>query len=187
MGRLVYAANTSLDGHLEDASGAFDWSVPDEEVHAFWNEHERRIGTSLYGRRMYETMRVWEDDDWLEGEPDVVQEYAAIWRDAEKVVFSRTLDAVTTSRTTLRREFDPDVVRALKEASSADLSVGGAGLGAEAFRHGLVDECLLLVCPVTVGGGKPAMPAGLRVDLDLLEERRFAGGAVLLRYAVREA
>lgn len=187
MGRLVYAANTSLDGYLEDASGAFDWSVPDEEVHAFWNEHERRIGTSLYGRRMYETMRVWEDDDWLEGEPDVVQEYAAIWRDAEKVVFSRTLDAVTTSRTALHREFDPDVVRALKETADADLSVGGAGLGAEAFRHGLVDECVLLVCPVTVGGGKPAMPAGLRVDLDLLEERRFAGGAVLLRYAVREA
>lgn len=187
MGRLVYAANTSLDGYLEDASGAFDWSVPDEEVHAFWNEHERRIGTSLYGRRMYETMRVWEDDDWLEGEPDVVQEYAAIWRDAEKVVFSRTLDAVTTSRTTLNREFDPDVVRALKETADADLSVGGAGLGAEAFRHGLVDECVLLVCPVTVGGGKPAMPAGLRVDLDLQDVRRFAQGVVGLRYAVRRA
>ncbi|WP_369053410.1 dihydrofolate reductase family protein [Kineococcus terrestris] len=187
MGQLVYAANTSLDGFVEDAAGSLDWSVPDEEVHAFWNERERGIGTSLYGRRMYEAMRVWEDDDWLAGEPDVVRAYAAVWRAADKVVFSTTLPVVSTSRTRLERRFDPDAVRALKQASAADLGVGGATLGAEAFRHGLVDEVVLVVHPVAVGGGKPALPTGVRLDLELLEERRFAGGAVLLRHAVRRA
>ena len=185
MGKLIYAANTSLDGYLEDASGAFDFSVPDEQVHAFWNEHERHIGTSLYGRRMYETMRVWEDDDWLADEPAVVQEYAQIWRDADKIVYSTTLDAVSTARTTLERSLDPDAVRRLKASSDADLSVGGATLGAAAFRLGLVDECVLLLCPVIVGGGKPALPLGVRLDLELLDERRFANGTVAVHYAVR--
>jgi len=185
MGKLIYAANTSLDGYLEDASGAFDFSVPDEQVHAFWNEHERHIGTSLYGRRMYETMRVWEDDDWLADEPAVVQEYAQIWRDADKIVYSTTLDAVSTARTTLERRLDPDAVRRLKASSDADLSVGGATLGAAAFRLGLVDECVLLLCPVIVGGGKPALPLGVRLDLELLDERRFANGTVAVHYAVR--
>jgi len=185
MGKLIYAANTSLDGYLEDESGAFDWSVPDEEVHAFWNEHERNVGTSLYGRRMYETMRVWEDDGWLADEPAVVREYAAIWRDADKVVYSTTLDATSTARTRIERRFDPEAVRRLKEGSSADLSVGGATLGAEAFRHGLVDECVLLLCPVVVGGGKPALPRGMRLDLELLDHRRFANGVVYVRHAVR--
>lgn len=185
MGRLIYAANISLDGYLEDESGAFDWSVPDEEVHAFWNEHERGIGTSLYGRRMYETMRVWESDDWLEGEPDVVREYADIWRDADKVVYSSTLETVSTARTRLERSFDPDAVRRLKETSEADLSIGGATIGAEAFRHGLVDECVLLLCPVIVAGGKPALPRGIRVDLELIDERRFGNGVVYLRHRVR--
>jgi len=185
MGKLIYAANTSLDGYLEDASGAFDFSVPDEEVHAFWNEHERHIGTSLYGRRMYETMRVWEDDDWLADEPAVVQEYAQIWRDADKIVYSTTLDAVSTARTTLERRLDPDAVRRLKASSDTDLSVGGATLGAAAFRLGLVDECVLLLCPVVVGGGKPALPLGVRLDLELLDERRFANGTVAVHYAVR--
>lgn len=185
MGKLVYAANTSLDGYVEDATGAFDWSTPDDEVHTFWNEHERQIGTSLYGRRMYETMRVWEDDDWLAGEPDVLHEYAAIWRDADKVVYSTTLDTVTTARSRIERTFDPDAVRRLKESSDRDLSVGGATLGAEAFRHGLVDECVLLLAPVSVGGGKPALPHDLRLDLELLEHRRFASGVVYLRHAVR--
>ncbi|RHA39783.1 dihydrofolate reductase family protein [Cellulomonas rhizosphaerae] len=185
MGKLIYAANTSLDGYLEDETGAFDWSVPDEAVHAFWNEHERAIGTSLYGRRMYETMRVWEDDERLTGEPAVVQEYAAIWRNADKVVYSTTLDEVSTARTRIERQFDPEAVRRLKEESDADLSIGGATLGAEAFRHGLVDECVLLLCPVLVGGGKPALPRGVRLDLELLDHRRFDNGVVYVRHAVR--
>ncbi len=185
MGKLVYAANASLDGYVEDEQGAFDFAVPDDEVHAFWNEHERGVGTSLYGRRLYETMRVWEDDDWLAGEPAVVREYAEIWRDADKVVYSTTLDAVSTARTRIERQLDPAAVRRLKETSAADLSVGGATLGAEAFRHGLVDECVLLLCPVAVGGGKPALPRDVRLDLELLDHRRFANGAVYLRYAVR--
>ena len=187
MGKLVYAANTSLDGYLEDASGAFDWSVPDEAVHAFWNEHERGIGTSLYGRRMYETMRVWEDDDWLADEPAVVREYAGIWRDTDKVVFSTTLDSVSTARTRIERQFDAEAVRRLKAESDADISVGGAVLGAEAFRLGLVDETVLVLHPVAVGGGKPALPLGVRLDLELLGTRRFDNGAVYVRHAVRRA
>ena len=185
MGKLIYAANTSLDGYLEDETGSFDWSVPDEEVHAFWNEHERHIGTSLYGRRMYETMRVWESDDWLTTEPPIVREYAGIWRDADKVVYSTTLEAVSTARTRIERRFEPDAVRRLKEASSSDLSIGGAAIGAEAFRHGLVDECVLLLCPVLVGGGKPALPRGVRLDLQLLDHRRWDNGVVHVRYAVQ--
>jgi dihydrofolate reductase len=187
MGKLIYAANTSLDGYVEDETGSFDWSVPDEEMHAFWNDHERHIGTSLYGRRMYESMRVWEDDDWLAGEPAVVREYAQIWRDADKVVYSTTLDAVSTARTRIERQFDPEAVRRLKEASSSDLSVGGAALGAEAFRHGLVDECILVLCPVLVGGGKPALPRGVRIDLELLDQGRIGNGMVYVRHAVRGA
>ncbi|UJP40286.1 dihydrofolate reductase family protein [Cellulomonas palmilytica] len=187
MGKLIYAANVSLDGYLEDATGAFDWSVPDEAVHQFWNDHERGIGTSLYGRRMYETMRVWEDDDWLADEPAVVQEYAQIWRDADKVVYSTTLESAPTARTRIERTFDPEAVRRLKEESAADLSIGGAIIGAEAFRHGLVDECVLLVCPVAVGGGKPALPLGVHLDLELLDLRRFDNGVVAVRHAVRRS
>ena len=187
MGKLIYAANTSLDGYLEDDAGSFGWSVPDEEVHAFWNAHERRIGTSLYGRRMYETMRVWENDDWLANEPAVVREYAGIWRDADKIVYSSTLDAVSTARTRVERQFDPQAVRQLKVTSTSDLSIGGAAIGAEAFRHGLVDECVLLLCPVLVGGGKPALPRGVRADLELLDHRRFRNGVVYVRHAVRQA
>ena len=185
MGTLIYAANMSLDGFLEDETGSFDWSVPDEAVHAFWNDHERQIGTSLYGRRMYETTRVAEDDDWLVDEPEVVRAYAGIWRAADKVVYSTTLGEVSTARTRIEREFDPEMVRRLKETSDADLSIGGPGIAAEAFRHGLVDECVLMVCPVLVGGGKPALPRGIHLDLELLEQRRFANGVVLLRHAVR--
>ena len=184
MGKLIYAANISLDGYLEDESGSFDWSVPDEEVHAFWNEHESHIGTSLYGRRMYETMRVWEDDDWLADEPAVVREYAEIWRNADKVVYSSSLPEVSTARTTIERSFDPEAVRRLKEDSASDLSIGGAGIAAEAFRHGLVDECVLLLCPVVVGGGKPALPRGVRLALELLDHRRFDNGVVYLHHAV---
>lgn len=185
MGKLIYAANVSLDGYLEDETGSFDWSVPDEDVHAFWNEHERRIDTSLYGRRMYETMRVWESDDWLTDEPPVVRDYALIWRDADKVVYSTSLGAVSTARTRIERRFDPEAVRRLKESAGSDLSIGGAGIAAEAFRHRLIDECVLLVCPVLVGGGKPALPRGIRLDLQLLEHGRFDNGVVSVRYAVR--
>lgn len=187
MGKLIYAANTSLDGYLEDATGSFDWSVPDEEVHSFWNEHERQIGTSLYGRRMYETMSVWENDDWLASEPAVVHEYAAIWRDTDKIVYSSTLDEVSTARTRIETRFEPDVIRRLKEESSSDLSIGGATIGAEAFRHGLVDECVLLLSPVVVGGGKPALPRGVHLDLELLDHRRFGNGVVYLRHRLRTA
>ena len=187
MGKLIYAANTSLDGYLEDESGSFDWSVPDDEVHAFWNEHERHIGTSLYGRRMYETMRVWENDDWLTTEPAVVREYAEVWRDTDKVVYSSTLEEVSTARTRIERQFEPETVRQLKETSSSDLSIGGAALAAEAFRHGLVDECVLLLCPVLVGGGKPALPRGVRLDLELLDHRRFGNGVIYVRHAIRSA
>lgn len=185
MGKLIYAANASLDGFVEDETGAFDWFTPDQEVHTFWNDHERRIGTSLYGRRMYETMRVWEDDDWLTGEPAVVQEYAQIWRDTDKVVYSSSLADVSTARTRLKRQFEPEAVRQLKDASDPDLSIGGATIAVDAFRHGLVDECVLLLCPVIVGGGKPALPRGIRLNLELLDSRRFANGAIYVRHAVR--
>ncbi len=185
MGKLIYTANISLDGFLEDETGSFDWSVPDEDVHAFWNEHERHIGTSLYGRRMYETMRVWESDDWLTNEPPVVREYAGIWREADKVVYSTSLTDVPTARTRIERQFEPEAVRRLKETSDSDLSIGGAGIAAEAFRHGLVDECVLLLCPVLVGGGKRALPRGVRLDLELLDHRRFDNGVVYVRHAVR--
>jgi dihydrofolate reductase len=185
MGSLIYAANISLDGYLEDESGSLDWSVPDEAVHAFWNEHERQIGTSLYGRRMYETMRVWESDDWLVDQPPVVREYADIWRDTDKVVFSTSLAEVSTARTRIERRFDPEAVRRLKADSSANLSIGGAGIAAEAFRHDLVDECVLMVCPVLIGGGKPALPRGVRRDLALRDLHRFDNGVVGVHYAVR--
>lgn len=185
MGRLIYAANVSLDGFIEDEAGALDWSVPDEDVHAFWNEHERHIGTSLYGRRMYETMRVWESDDWLTNAPPVVREFAGIWRDADKVVYSASLTDVSSARTRIERQFEPAAVRRLKEASVSDLSIGGAQIAGEAFRRGLVDECVLLLCPVIVGGGKPALPSGVRLDLELLDHRRFGNGVVYVRHAVR--
>jgi dihydrofolate reductase len=133
---------------------------------------------------MYETMRVWEDDDWLADEPAVVREYAAIWRDTDKVVYSSTLTGVSSARTRIEREFDPAAVRRLKEDSTRDLGIGGAGIAAEAFRHGLVDECVLLLCPVVLGGGKPALPRGLRFELELLDQRRFDNGVVYVRYAV---
>ena len=186
MGKLIYAANISLDGFLEDETGSFDWSVPGEDLHAFWNEHERHIGTSLYGRRMYEMMRVWEDDEWLTDEPEVVREYAGIWRDADKVVYSTSLNDVSTRRTRIERQFDPQAVRRLKDASASDLSIGGAEIAAEAFRQGLVDECVLVLCPVLVGGGKPALPRAVRLDLELIDHRRLGSGVVYVRYAIRQ-
>lgn len=184
MGDLIYSAICSLDGYVEDADGGFQWAAPDEEVHAFVNDEERSVGTYLYGRGMYETMAVWESWDTA-AEPPVIRDFAEIWRAADKIVFSRTLDRVGTERTRLERELDPDMVRALKESSERDLGIGGATIAAGAIAAGLVDEIRLLIVPVLVGGGKPALPRGIRVDLELREQHPFRGGAVQLAYRVR--
>ena len=175
MGKLTYSAICSLDGYIEDEQGKFDWAAPDDEVHAFINELERPIGTYLYGRRMYETMVAWETVD--------SHPYAEIWRAADKIVYSRTLESVASARTRIEREFDPEAVRRLKE--QGDVSVGGPALAAEAIRAGLVDEYQLFLVPVIVGGGKRVLPDGVRLDLELLGERRFEGGVVYLRYRER--
>jgi len=185
VGKLIYSAIASLDGYVEDRSGAFDWAAPDAEVHAFVNDLERPIGTYLYGRRMYETMTYWETAG-LDGDSHPVEvDYAAIWRAADKIVFSRTLDAPSTARTRIEHDFDAAAIEQLKRSSDSDLSVGGAELAGQAMSAGLVDECQLLLCPVLVGGGKRALPDDVRVDLALLDERRFGNGVVWLRYAVR--
>jgi dihydrofolate reductase len=184
MAKLVFAAIASLDGYVADENGRWDWSRPDEEVHAFVNELERPIGTHLYGRRMYEVLVAWE----TMADPDpVMRDYAAIWRAAEKIVYSRTLASASSERTRIEREFDPDAVRQLKAAADRDLSVGGPTLAAEAIEAGLVDELQLFLSPVVVGGGTPALPDGVRVSLELLEERRFGNGVVFLRYSTRGA
>lgn len=184
MGRLVYTANTSLDGYIEDADGSFDWGVPDEELHLFYNDLLRGAGPQLYGRRLYDSMVYWEtfEGDGDDGDP-VQLEFGEIWRSLDKVVFSRTLDAVRSERTVLERELTIDVVERLKAFTDADLTIGGAELAARAVELGLVDEVRVLLFPVTVGAGKPALPGG--VGLDLLEQRRFGCGVALLRYAVR--
>jgi dihydrofolate reductase len=183
---LLYSAIASLDGYIEDDSGAFDWAAPDEEVHAFVNELLRPVGTYLYGRRMYETMAVWETEAAFAEESPVTRDFAQIWQAAEKVVYSTTLEAVPTTRTRIERTFDAEAIRRMKASAVQDLAVGGPELAAQAFRAGLVDELQLFLVPVIVGGGKRALPANLRVDLELLEERRFAGGIVYLRARVRE-
>ncbi|KAA9153684.1 dihydrofolate reductase family protein [Amycolatopsis acidicola] len=182
MARLSYSAIASLDGYVEDEQGDFQWAAPDEEVHAFVNDLERPIGTHLLGRRMYETMVYWETED---GESEVGRAFAEVWRAAEKIVYSRTLRSPSSARTRIEREFDPAAVRRLKESSARDLSIGGAELARAALAAGLVDECQLFLCPVTVGGGKRALPDGVRLGLELVEERRFRGGVVYLRYRVR--
>ena len=185
MGKLIYATNTSLDGFTEDASGSFDWSVPDDDVHEFYNDMMRSIGTQLLGRRMYETMAVWEADPSFFEESAVLADFAAAWQDSDKVVYSTTLSEPVTTRTRIVPAFDADDVRAWKEASSADLLVGGPGLAAHALRAGVVDEVRLVLSPVTVGAGKPAFPTDLRLDLELIGERRFGNGAVHVAYRVR--
>jgi dihydrofolate reductase len=181
MAKLGYTAITSLDGYVADAEGRFDWSAPDEEVHAFVNDLQRGVGTYLYGRRMYEVMRVWETLP-LAGEPPVMRDFAEVWRAADKVVYSTTLEGAATARTRIERDFDPEAVRRLKASASADLAVSGPHLAAQALKAGLVDECQLFLNPVVVGGGIQALPDGLRLELELLDERRFAGGVVYLRY-----
>ena len=182
MARLIYSAIASLDGYVEDEDGGFAWAAPSDEVHAFVNEMERGIGTYLYGRRMYETMVAWETMDTGPGQTEVIREFAGLWRAAEKVVYSSSLEDVTGERTRLERRFDPATVRELKAVAESDLSIGGPALAACAFEAGLVDECNLFLHPILVGGGKRALPFGVRVELELLEERRFDDGVVHLRY-----
>jgi dihydrofolate reductase len=182
--KLIYSAIASLDGYVEDAQGTFEWAAPDEEVLAFVNDLERSVGTYLYGRRMYETMKFWETASARRDEPAVFCDFAQIWQAAEKVVYSRTLTTVSSARTRLVRAFDHDAVRRLKETSQADITVGGAELGGQAIAAGLVDELQLLLGPILVGGGKAALPNDVRARLELLDERRFGSGVVFLRYAV---
>src|SRR5690242_9155547 len=184
MARLIYSAIMSLDGYVADADGRFEWAAPDEEVHAFANELERPIGTYLYGRRMYETMVFWETVTPEADEPAVFLDYAEIWRAADKVVFSRTLETISSERTRIEREFDSDSVRRLKQSATADIAVGGAELAGHAIGAGLVDELHLLLCPVIVGGGKRALPDDVRMQLELVDERRFGNGVVHVHYRV---
>ena len=185
MPKLIYSFMSSLDGYIEDVGGRFDWAAPGEEAHAFINELEAPVGTYLYGRRMYETMIVWETDQALAEHSPATREFAAIWRAADKVVYSGTLTEAPTQRTRIERRFDADGVRALKAAAGSDLAIGGAELAGHAFAAGLVDECHAFLAPALVGGGKRALPDDVRLDLELTDERRFEDGMVYLRYAVR--
>ena len=184
MAKLIYSVIASLDGYVEDEGGKFDWAAPDEEVHTFFNDLEREVGTYLYGRRMYEVMTYWETAHTLPDRPPFILDYADIWRAADKVVYSKTLEAVTTARTRIEREFDREAVRRLKASADSDISVGGAELAAQALAAGLVDELHLVAVPAVVGGGKAWLPDGVRMKLELLDERRFGNGTVHLHYAV---
>jgi dihydrofolate reductase len=184
MAKLIYSAIASLDGYVADEAGGFDWAMPDEEVHAFVNDLERPLGTYLYGRRMYETMVAWETMP-TEDEPAVMGDFAAIWRAADKVVYSRTLAEVTSARTRIEPRFDPEAVRGMKAAAERDIGVGGPGLAAQALATGLVDECHLFLAPVVVGGGKRCLPDRLHLKLELLDQRRFGNGMAYLRYRIR--
>src|SRR3712207_3411661 len=185
MAKLIYSAITSLDGYVADEDGNFDWAAPDEEVHAFVNDLERRVGTHLYGRRMYEVMRYWETADAVIDVSPLEQDYAQIWQAADKIVYSRTLEAVSSARTRIERDFDPEAVRRMKMQAEQDISMGGPELAAQAFRAGLVDECHLFVAPIVVGGGKRSLPDNVRLKLELLDEHRFDSGMVYLRYRTR--
>jgi dihydrofolate reductase len=185
MSKLIYSAITSLDGYINDENGNFDWAAPDEEVHRFVNDLGRPVGTYLLGRRMYDTLAVWETMPTGGDQSPVIVDFAGIWRAADKVVYSRTLDTVATARTRIERDFDPEAVRRLKASADADLSVGGPGLAANAFRAGLVDECQLFLSPIVVGGGTPSLPDKVRLELELLDERRFGNGVVYLHYRTR--
>lgn len=186
MPRLIFSATTSLDGYTADTAGDFGWSAPDEEVHRFINDRQRGVTTYVHGRRMYETMRVWQE---LPGPDDgpIVADFAEIWQSATKVVYSTTLAEATTPRTTIRPVFHDAELRELVEASDGDVCIGGPTLAEAAFRAGLIDEVQLYLVPVSVGGGTPALPLDTFIRLELQEERRFSGGTVWLRYAVNAA
>ncbi|MBK6324537.1 MAG: dihydrofolate reductase family protein [Chloroflexi bacterium] len=182
MARLIYSAISSLDGYIEDTNGRFDWAAPDEEVHGFINNLERTAGTHLYGRRMYETMKSWETDPNLIAGSPITRDFAQIWQAADKIVYSKTLTAVSTRKTHLERNFDPEAIKRLKEAKEQDILIGGPHLAAHAFSAGLIDECHLFLAPVLVGGGKQSLPSNVYLELELLEERHFGSGMVFLRY-----
>ncbi|MDQ3994255.1 MAG: dihydrofolate reductase family protein [Actinomycetota bacterium] len=184
MAKLIYSAIASLDGYVADEDGNFEWAEPDKEVHSFVNDLERPFGTYLYGRRLYEVMVAWEAMP-LAGQPPVIRDFAAIWRAADKIVYSKTLEAVSSARTRIERDFDPEAVRQMKAEAGRDITVGGPALAAQAFKAGLVDECHLLVAPIVVGGGKQALPNSIRLKLELLDERRFGNGVVHLHYRTR--
>ena len=185
MGRLVYSAIASLDGYVNDASGDFAWAMPSEELHGFVNDLERTVGTYLYGRRLYETMQVWEDFPGIEDEPPVMQDYAEVWRASDKVVFSTTLPEVATPRTRLERTFDPVAVRAMVDELDTDVSIGGPTLASHALRAGIVDELHVFLLPVVVGGGTSCWPSGARLDVELVEEGRFPDGTIHLHHRRR--
>jgi dihydrofolate reductase len=184
MAKLIFSAITSLDGYIEDEARRFDWAEPDDEVFRFVNELERPVGTYLYGRRMYETLVYWETADVLREESPVAWDWMQLWRSADKVVYSTSLEAVSSTKTRIERDFDPTVVRTMKNALDRDISIGGPELAAQAFRAGLIDRCQLFLTPVLVGGGKPALPRKVRLDLDLVSEHRFDNGVVFLDYRV---
>ena len=185
MAKLIYSVITSLDGFVADRDGNFDWAAPDEEVHTFVNDLERPIGTYLYGRRMYEVMAAWETAHILTDQPAVIQDFAKIWRAADKVVYSRTLETVSSTRTRIERVFDPEAVRQMKASATRDISVGGPDLAAQAIKAGLVDECHLFIAPIVVGGGKQSLPKGVRMNCELMDVRRFGNGVVHLHYRTR--
>jgi dihydrofolate reductase len=180
--KLIYSAIASLDGYVEDESGGFEWAAPSEELHAFVNDLERPIGTYLYGRRMYETMVFWETVSTDGAQPEAIRDFAGIWRRADKIVFSRTLQETSSERTRIEREFSPERVGELKSTTSSDMTIGGAELAGQAIAEGLVDECQLILVPVIVGGGKRALPSDVRLELELLDQRHFGSGAVYLSY-----
>ena len=184
MAKLIYSALTSLDGYVSDEDGNFDWAAPSEEVHAFTNDLERSIGTHLYGRRMYETMVYWETAHTLPESSPVELDYAEVWQSAEKIIYSTTMDQVSSARTWIERDFDPDSIRQLTQSADRDLSVGGAELAAQAIKAGLVDEYHLFLNPVLVGGGAAALPDNIRLDLELVDEHRFPNGVVHLHYRI---
>ena len=185
MANLIYIANTSLDGYTEDKDGKFDWTEPSEELFRFMTDLDRALRTHLYGRRMYETMMVWETDPNLAAQSPLMRDFAEVWQAADKIVYSRTLKTISTRKTQLEQTFDPEVIRQLKAASEHDLLIGGPELAAHAFRAGLIDECHLFIAPILVGGGKSALPDNVRLKLELLAERRFRNGTVFLRYRTR--
>ena len=182
MAKLIYSAITSLDGYVADEDGKFDWATPDEEVHNLVNDLERPVGTYLYGRRMYEVMAYWETANTVADQPSFVRDFAEIWQAADKIVYSKTLKTVSSARTRIEQDFDPETVRQLKASAERDISVGGPNLAAQAIKAGLVDEFHLFVGPIVVGGGKRALPDGVRFELELLDERRFGNGVVHLHY-----